>query len=243
MGLLDFFKKKKAIIETTGIDENQQVLNIFKAKLLEKGHQVEWHTQYLALVVNGELELSCLIIENPGNANVMHLMISASHLQYFPNGIIENVAGFGTSPEERVNATLDNYIDSTFDTIIYGLSDTHDPELDFMTSEILWHPKVGCFIALGQWEEYPPEDSFFNLLKSKIPSQLTSDKISWLKIYIFKKEDGEIIGECLFNNKHWQEGFTEISNYAKSWELPGEFHGLKQFIIFRRCDAYDGVND
>lgn len=240
MALFDFFKKKKALIETASIDVNQEVLNVFRVKLTEKGHQIEWDSRYLGLIVDSELELSCLVIENPGNSNVLHLMVSASHPRYFPNGVIENVAGYGATLTEQINATLDNYIASTFDTIICGLSDTHDPELDFMASEVLWHPKLGCFIALGQWKEYPSEDSFFNLLKTKIPSQLTADKINWLKIYIYKNADGELIGECLFNNIHWQEGFTEICYYAKSWEMPGEFHGLKQFIIFRRCDLYDG---
>jgi hypothetical protein len=105
--------------------------------------------------------------------------------------------------------------------------------------EVLWHPNLGSLHTQGQWNKYPQDKLFFDLLKDKIPEQLTSNKINWLKIYISKRVGGEIIGECLFNNVLWEAASNEIFNYAERWEMPGEFHGLKQFIMFRQCDAYD----
>ncbi len=237
MGLFDFWKKKTPVI-TSVVDPNFSILRVLEPKLLEKGHQVEWHKQYIALIIDGELEIACLQLDNPGNPQVLHLMISTTHPQYFPDAIIENVAGFGVSLTDQANATWHNYLTSTFDTILYGLNDTHDPNLDFTANDVLWHPKVGAFISLGQWPEYPAEDHFFQLLKSQIPPKLTN-KINWLKIYSYKNTSGEIIAECLFNNNHWQEGYEIIHAYAQSWQMPGEYHALKQFIIFLRCDAYD----
>lgn len=251
MGILDFFKKKAIGVnqsvpqnEAPRVNKNWYMLTTLETRLIEMGYQVKRHSQYLALIVNDELDIGLMVVENPDNhPSIMHLMVSASHPKYFPNGIIENVAGAGYSLEDQVNSALDNYINSTFVTIIDSLSDSHNPDFDFMAiangREVLWHPKLGPLNVQGQWNEYPQGEPFFELLKDKIPGQLTSNKINWLKIYISKRADGEIIGECLFNNSTWETASNQIFNYAKSWKIPGEFHGLKQFIMFGRCDAYD----
>ena len=96
-------------------------------------------------------------------------------------------------------------------------------------------------IMQGEWEEPPQGEPFFDLLKEGIPGKLASDKINWLKIYISKRADGEIIGECNFNNEPWDEATRLLYNYAANWAMPGEFKALKQFIMFRRCDKYDEV--
>jgi hypothetical protein len=255
MGLLRFFRKKfeediqvAQEVPKPFIDKNWYVFNAFETRLLEMGYEIEKHTQYLALIVSGELEIGFMVLENADNhPSIMHLMVSASHPKYFPNGIIENIVSAGYTLEDQVNTALDNYINSTFLTIIDSFSDTRNPDLDFMTvvngSEVLWHPKLGTLMAQGQWDEYPKDELFSDLLKDQIPNQLTTDKINWLKIYISKRADGEIIGECLFNNAPWEAASNEIFDYAKTWDMPGEFKGLKQFIMLRRCDKYDEAND
>lgn len=251
MGLFNFLKKKStetapAALQNNAvhIDKNLLVLEALDRTLVIMGYTVIRHPQYLALIVNDELELSVAVIENPDNhPYIMQLMIAASHQKYFADGIIENIVGIGTSIEDRVSSALDNYIDSTFFTVIDSLSDTHNPDLDFISTandrEVLWHPKLGNLLTQGQWYEQPQNETIFDLLKDTIPDLLVSNKINWLKIYISKQANGEIIGECLFNNSPWDTGLNEISNYTKTWKVPGEFCGLKQFIMFRRCDAYD----
>jgi hypothetical protein len=255
MGLFDFLKKKTADTnqpvkqnDTPPVNKNWNVLLAFEARFIEMGYAIKRHTQYPALIVNDELEISFMVVENPDNHhNIMHLMVAASHQTYFPNGIIESVVGAGYSFEEQTNTALDNYINSTFVTIMDSFTDSHDPDLDFITivngKEILWHPKLGTLNAQGQWNEYPEGEPLYDLLKSEIPNKLTTNKINWLRIYISKRVGGEIIGECLFNNAPWEAASNEIFDYAKTWEIPGEFKGLKQFIVFRRCDAYDVTDD
>jgi hypothetical protein len=125
-------------------------------------------------------------------------------------------------------------------------SDSHDPDIDFISivngKEVLWHPTLGTLHSQGQWNKYPEGEPLYDLLKYQIHNQLTTNKINWLKIYISKRADGEIIGECLFNNKPWEVASNLIIDYAKT-EMSGEFKCLKQFIVFRRCDKYDHVND
>lgn len=251
MGLFDFFKKKTVSdnaveIPKQGkpIDKNLYFLEAFENKLIGLGYEIERDPEYLAFVVNSELEIQTLIINNPNHhPSIMEVMVLAIHSKYFPNGIKEFFVGTGATIEDQVNSALVNYIGSIFLTLIDGFSDTHNPNIDFVVNNngknILWHPKLGQLNSQGKWRDYPPEEHFFELLKELIPDKLTANKINWLKIYICKTFDGKIIGDCLFNNEHWEEGLSMISEYANSWTVNVDLLALKQFIVFRRCDKYD----
>jgi hypothetical protein len=250
MGLFDFFKKKSESNQIgkqeteIPIDNNLLLHENLKKRLLQLGYQVEMHSQYLALIVDSEIEIAAAIIENPNNhPSILHLMILTINPTYFAKGIEENIVGIGTTLEEKVDSVIDNYIDTTFLPIMDSFSDSHNPDLDFHTTidnkEVLWHPKLGNLTFQGNWNNQPQNEPFFEIIKDKLKNKLTSNKLNWLKLYITKRADGTIIGECLFNNAHWEEGLTDITEYAKSWEMGSSFQGLKQFIMFRRCDAFD----
>jgi hypothetical protein len=249
MGLFDFIKKKSPEKitdkqDSTPVDTNSLLLETLKNRLTLMGYQVERNPQYLALMINSELEIATGIIDNPNNhPSILHLMVFTVHPKYFPNGIEENIVGIGTSVQDKINSVLDNYISTTFQPIMDSFSDSHLPELDItiMTNgkEILWHPKLGNLTLQGQWNEPPQHEPFFELLKEKIKLKLTSNKFNWLKLYISKRADETIIGECLFNNEPWEEGLIDITKYAETWKMKSNFQGLKQFIMFRRCDVHD----
>lgn len=263
MGLFDIFFKKtsdkgqpeKKVVEVPKtihpevqaderIDNNLYLQTELGKRLIILDYKVERHTQYLALIVNSELEIAFAIIDNPDNhPSILHLMVLTIHPQYFPNGIEENIVGVGTSFPDKVNSVLDNYIGTTFLPIIDSFTDSHDPDLDFSTTvgekEIIWHPKLGNLTFQGQWRVQPENEPFFELLKENVKGKLTTNKLNWLKVYISKRGDGTIIGECLFNNEPWEEGLEIISQYARTWKMTSDFQGLKQFIMFRRCDACD----
>lgn len=249
MGFFNLFKrniksKQANIQQAKPIDNNLYLLDTFKNKLNELGYQAIRHPQLFALVINDNIEITTVIIDNPNNhPDIIHLMILTVQPDYFPEGIKENIAGIGTTLQDKVNAVIDNYINTTFLPIMDSLSDSHNPELDFSTrindKEVLWHPQLGNLTLQGRWDEHPSNEPFFEIIRNKIQDKLTSNKINWLKLYVSKQADGTIIGECNFNNEPWEEGLKDITTYATTWEMKSKFKGLKQFIIFRRCDAYD----
>lgn len=226
------------------IDNNSYLLDTLKNRLIELGYQVNRHPQYLALIVNSEIEIATFIIDNPNNhPNILHLMILTIQPKFFPNGIEENIVGIGMNIKDKVNSVIDNYINTTFLPIIDSFSDSHNPNLDLSIimngKEVLWHPKLGNLTLQGQWNDQPQNEPLFEIIKGKLKNKLTQNKLNWLKLYISKQADGTIIGECLFNNESWEEGLADITEYAKSWKLKSDFQGMKQFIMFRKCDVYD----
>lgn len=248
MGLFNFFKKKHSEdtqverLKTNSADNNLYLLETLRNKLIEDGYLVEKHPQYLKLIVNDEIEIATVIIDNPNNhPSILHLMILTIHPEYFPNGIEENIVGIGTVLKDKVDSVINNYISTTFKTIIKSFSNEHDQDFYAIANnkKELWHINLGNPGLQGQWNEQPQNEDFFDIIRDKVKDKLTSNKINWLKLYISKRKDGTIIGECRFNNEHWEEGLDDITEYAKSWKIQTEFQGLKQFIVFKRCDFYN----
>ncbi|WP_146203103.1 DUF6348 family protein [Mucilaginibacter oryzae] len=222
------------------MNTNAYIIEVLKAKLILAGYKVERHPQYLTLIVNSELEISAAVFDTPGaHPYVIQVMFLTAHPLHFPKGIVENLAGIGETPEKRVEAAVDNYLTTIYQTVMDGFTDTHDPGFDFPENEVLWHPKLGNLSTQGQWENLPQEDHLYKIIKEKFKPMLTADKFNWLKIYVSKSAAGNVIGECVFNNQLWPEGTEAILADANLWQVKGEFMALKQFIMFRRCDKYD----
>ena len=241
MGLFDFLKKKSSAKEDSHIqDIDQLLIEELHNRLLAKKYKVEWSTQYRALILNSELEIATAIINSSDlHTQVLHLAIAIIHKKYFPNGIIENIVGAGNTISEKINTALDNFLITTFPVVMDGFSDTHSPDIDFKDkNNVLWHPKPGNLSIQGQWSS-PPDIEPYNLLKDNIKNILPDNKFNWLKVYAARMPNNEIIAECTLNNIAWEDGYNIIYNYAKSWDQANIFLGVKQFIVFRRCDAYD----
>jgi hypothetical protein len=247
MKLFDFFKKKPSGDNTPAaqpIDSNTYLLETLQNNLVRGGYRVERHPQYLSLIVNDNLELATAILENPDNhPSVFHIMVMAIHPVCFPQGLEEYVVGIGSTLQEKVKVVLDDYLESTFLTILESLSDTHDPALDFMAQtgdkDILWHPSLSSLTLRGPWKEYPDIDLVWRLLLEQLKGSLRDQKMNWLMVFIAKQADGRVVCECLLNNEPWHEGTTIFNAYAQNWPATGEYRSLKQFIILRRCDAFD----
>lgn len=246
MGIFSFFKKK--IVNSTSsnlFDENLYIIEVLSNKLSSSGLKVEKNKEYLALKINSEFEIAGAVINTPNtHPNLVQIMILVTHPKYFPSGIVDNVAGIGETIQEKINSAIENYLTTTFKPILESFSENHNPELDFTTkfgnNEILWHPNLGDLVFQGNWKEFPEGEPLFEILKETVKNKLENQKFNWLKLYISKNSNNEIIGECIFNNEPWNEGLSIISEYAKNWNQKVEyFLAQKQFIIFKRCDKFD----
>lgn len=240
MGIFDFLKPKK--IEKQ-IDINTYLLHELKKSIEEKGNTVEFSTQYAAIIVNSEIEIATAFIPGDFHPSLLPLLIITINKEYFPNGIESSIVGLGNTTEQKVKSAIENYLSNIFLPILDSFTDSHLEEFDFKSSsagrEILWHPKMSENSFQGKWIETHTEINLYSIVESQLKNKLSDKKLNWLKLYISRQPDGTISGECLLNNEVWEEGYYLLENYAKTWKDSGEFLGHKQFIMFRRCDAFD----
>ncbi|MGL5277005.1 DUF6348 family protein [Myroides sp.] len=219
------------------------LVNILIQRIIDLGYDVQLNEEELILIINDQLQIEFRIIRNPNYAKeLIHLMVNTVHPIHFSEGIMESLVGIGITLEERIISAIDNYITSTFIPISESLTDTHSPEYDFMSDSVLWHPTLSDLRIQGEYNQEVKGDELYLLLVDKLETVLNSNqKFHWLKMYISKQKSGEIIGDCLLDNEPWDNGLEILSDYISKYKVLSEFIGIKQFVVFRRCDKYDNT--
>lgn len=192
---------------------------------------------------NGELALESDVFERTEhpNAVVYGLRLCLSHRRFFPTGIVDCLAGIGSTDAEAIEAGARNYVGSVFSVVVEALTGGHEPLLDFRTENgALWHTIVGPLHVQGVWATRSAElddTLFLESLKPLLLPRFELQPFHWLKLYISRQPSGELIGDCFFDNAPWAEGVETLKKLAAQWPEQGAFAGQKQFIMFRNCPA------
>jgi Family of unknown function (DUF6348) len=264
MGIFDFFKKKRSPQPTQpiqpaqpsqpvqraapseqSIDRNVLVLLQLEARLQAMGLHVRRNQEYMALHLDNGLEIATAVIDDPSyHPTLLHLVTSTHHPLAFPDGIEDGLTGLGDTHQEQAETAVENYLANTFAVIQDSLEDRHTPTLDFLLPTdgrgILWHPNVSGISYQGAWpSHYEEEDPLYTLLLPSIKPHLHGAKFHWLKTYVAKLPGGEIIAECNLDNEPWPDGHALLTQFASSWEFPDGFYGMKEMMVFRRCDRFE----
>lgn len=158
------------------------------------------------------LTLETKVFEQTHHPNVVvcTLGVRLFHPVYFPDSIVECLAGYGTDEISAVCNGACIYVDGILATVIEALQGRHDPALDLTLSEDnIWHPIIGDMQVQGARADLTEElnhKHLFELLKPSLLTRLESKPFHWLKVYASRQTDGEFIGDCLFDNQPWEEG-------------------------------------
>ena len=156
---------------------------------------------------------------------------------FFPQGILDNIAGFGDTDEEKIDSFIENYLSTTFQTIINSLGCLFDKGCDIYRDNYHWHTSIGNLYLLGKWQTPRNERDFYNLLIDILPQNFTTEyRIQSLKCFVARTKSGYVT-ECLLNNEDWDEGAERLRQYAQTWQDEASFLSIKQLLIFRLCDA------
>lgn len=244
MGLFDVFKRKQEPAEPSP-DMNRLLLSALEAKLVERGHPIQRSSQYLALTVGDELEIALAELPMPGAHPLLLQALAISiHPVHFPQGIETTLIGIGETPESKARSAIENYVSHIFPSIAESLGEQHsDQDFESRTGgrTLLWHPNVGPLVLQGQWTDTDTytRDSLLHLLQEPLKNKLADQKLNWLKLYVARQSGDQIDFECSLNNETWEEGALLLEQYARQWPKNDDFLAQKQFLVFRRCDAFD----
>lgn len=160
--------------------------------------------------------------------------------ELFDAEIVESLAGIGTDLNAAIKNGVSSFFDGVLTSIIYSFDDRHNPEVDFETewngNIRLWHPKIGPLQLQGKSIIKEDENKIFNLIKEDIRARVGNLQFYWVKVYVAKQVDGEIIAQCFINNEPFLAADKKLYEYAQSWNTNNQFNGKKQYIIIRQCD-------
>lgn len=125
------------------------------------------------------------------NAVVLGLRLCLTRQRFFPTGIIDCLAGIGSTDAEAVEAGARNYVGSVFSVVVESLLGGYEPSLDFKTEDsALWHTMLGQLHVHGLWAKYSDtldESRFLELLKPLWLPRFQLQPFHWLKLYVSRQ--------------------------------------------------------
>ncbi|RZJ58233.1 MAG: hypothetical protein EOO55_01320 [Hymenobacter sp.] len=242
------FTEKVAPAEKPTASETPTIEREFQSQLQE---QITLHFPDLyieavdgqLLLGNGQLSLEGRVFEKTvhSHAVVLGLRLCLTHQRFFPTGVVDCLAGIGSTDAEAIEAGARNYVGSVFSVVVEALLGGYEPSLDSRTQDgALWHTMLGPLHVQGLWAKYSDElddNHFLELLKPHLLPRFVLQPFHWLKLYVSRQPSGAFFGDCLFDNEPWPEGLAILEEAAAQWPEKGVFAGQKQFIMFRNCPA------
>lgn len=161
----------------------------------------------------------------------------------FAKSIEERLVGIGANDTAAIINGVQSFLEGQFAVIVAAIEMKHSPEMDFViideNGNSHWHPIIGDIRVQG--ELHGKMDSMIYEKTYRVVRPLLEDRVKssignfhWFRYYISKMADGEIIGDCYFDNEPYEEGLDALRTLAGGWETT-EFTGQKQFIMLRLC--------
>jgi hypothetical protein len=225
------------------VSPNHLLLYSLHQSLEQAGIPVEFSQKYAALELPGGLEIASGPVEGEFHPSMLPFWILTIHPEYFPRGIDMQVVGLGDTVEQQVYTITDQYLSGIFNTIYTALEGRFDPEedlsIDMEDEEVRFHISKGALQYQGSWNDFQRPDDLLTLLMPEIPNRMEPGDFNWVKAYVARHPDGQVIGDCFWNNQFWPEGFDLLARHMQSLPANDAFVGLKQFILFRRHEEKD----
>lgn len=191
------------------------------------------------------LQASAFSLTRHPDVQVGGFSVVLYHPRYFPTGLADNFVGFGTDEVDTSANGARVYVEGVLPTVLEALEGCYDPGLDLYMIDggTHWHTITGPLQLQGAWTPRRHELPFaywVRQLQPLLPEHLQEQPFHWIKLYASRQADGEFIGECRLDNQPWQAGLQVIERDVASWPADGEFAGIKQFMLFRRCGLAHG---
>lgn len=163
--------------------------------------------------------------------------------KFFQNSIEERLVGVGENDTAALKYGVQSFLSGQFPVIVDAIDLKHLPEMDFDVidgnDKTHWHPLIGDIQLQGELskkQDSTVSEKTYSFIKPLLTSKLkkSNQDFHWFRYYISKMPNGEIIGDCYYDNEPYEEGLEALKRSALMWHTT-EFAGQKQFIMLRHC--------
>lgn len=242
-----YSSKQKNIVPNPKITKlpNEDFLNQeFLNQLIIKYPELNFKLDGEKLISANGLTVEAKIIDHKTfpQGETFQLNFYTSH-KFFQNSIEERLLGIGKNNTTALQYGIQSFLSGQFPVIIDGIDLKHSPEMDFDVivgnEKTHWHPLVGNIQLQGELSKRQDSavyEKTYSYIKPLLTSKLkeSNNDFHWLRYYISKMQNGEIVGDCYYDNEPYEEGLEVLKKFALTWGIK-EFAGQKQFILLRHC--------
>jgi len=234
-------KNSKDNKQTAELINDEKVIQYLQKLISEKNLTSEIVDNQL-IIKDYKMSIKACIQSKTQHTEVMLLQMRfVINQELLEDEVVEVLAGIGENMEEAMKNGISSFITGIFDVFSEAFHESHIPDLDFETEwngeSRLWHPKIGPLQVQGDCNlALVDENKILNILKEDIKVSIGDNRFYWIKVYVSRQADGEIITECTLNNETFYKAESKMREYAEGFDNSNSFRGEKQYIIIRQCD-------
>lgn len=198
--------------------------------------------------LNGTLYDGCIIMprgftidvkigktDNKENVNLLQALFIVEH-DDFDEPLIEPVDAQGATPEEAAKMAADIFYGAVWhplDQSMFKKNPVHVP-VTFLNQHYDFDMYAQSIVRIGTSPDEKPV-MLINGIINQMPKYLGSKKYYWVRIYLAKHKDREII-EVRVNGSVCNELATPYKPYIDTWDASEKFLCEKQYAIFVQRD-------
>lgn len=198
--------------------------------------------------LNGTLYDGCIIMprgftidvkigktDNKENVNLLQALFIVEH-DDFDEPLIEPIDAQGATPEEAAKMAADIFYGAVWhplDQSMFKKNPVHVP-VTFLNQHYDFDMYAQSIVRIGTSPDEKPV-MLINGIINQMPKYLGSKKYYWVRIYLAKHKDREII-EVRVNGSVCNELATPYKPYIDTWDASEKFLCEKQYAIFVQRD-------
>ncbi len=173
-------------------------------------------------------------IEDNSFAKVVELFFNMKH-ELFCESFMESAIGIGENLEEAFQQCIRNFLVGPLCVIKNCISDKSNEnfETTFLGKRKSWKLFQSSVQGVGD-EEEKECIHIWSAIGEKIKARFGNKKIYWIKVYVGRFSNGEIISKCRINGIYNTEISEEISEYIKTWKGNRDIYSLKQYFVIKQ---------
>lgn len=195
----------------------------------------------------GALSTHCQVLEhrNYGDAHAVMLGVNISPCGDHGAVIHESLIELGETPEHAVLEAVHKLVEGVFAPIreLYepGTGDPQMRRFKLLSQDVdtgqrtRWEVIAGPQQIAGdhplelfdQLAAHPP----FLVIQNPLTAYLADARLHWLRLFLCRRMDGSVIGECKLDGVSWPEALGVLSTFQ--WPAVPGYLAFRQFIILK----------
>lgn len=173
-------------------------------------------------------------IDDNGYIKVVDLFFYIKH-ELFCESFIEPITGMGETLDDAFQQCVGNFLIGPLHVIENCIKDKGDKNFEtfFLDKRKSWQLFEG-FVQGIRNEDEKRYIQIWSVIEEKIKERLGNRRIYWIKVYVGKFSNGEIISKCRINGVYNNDISEAISEYIKTWNSNKDIFSIKQYFIIKQ---------
>lgn len=175
-------------------------------------------------------------IDNSSLLKIADILFILKH-PFFSEVYVESITGIGENIDKAIHKCVEGFLEGFLHCIRKCITNKPDEcfETNFFGSKKLW----SLYISNSQGKGYEKEKDdvdVWGAIGDKIKTRLGNKRVYFIKVYVSKHSNGEVISECYINEFYNYDISHMLLKCAENWKVKGNIFSYKQYFLIKQDD-------